>query len=52
VEIYNITGMKIDEKKCSENSVQMNVANYPSGIYVVKVYKENNTFETLKLIKN
>ncbi|MCL2245602.1 MAG: T9SS type A sorting domain-containing protein [Lentimicrobiaceae bacterium] len=52
VELYNITGMKMDEKQCRDNVVNMNVANYPTGIYFVRVIKENNTFETFKLIKN
>jgi hypothetical protein len=52
VEVYSIIGVKIDEKQCFDNHVQINVANYPSGIYFVRVTKENHAVETLKLIKN
>jgi len=52
VEIFTITGMKVDEKVGFSNDLIMNVANYPSGIYFIKVYKKNSAVETLKLIKN
>ena len=52
VEIYNILGVKVDEKNCNNNTVQMNVATFPAGIYFVRIYKENNAPEVIKLIKN
>jgi len=51
VEIYNVMGMKIGEKQCIDNNLIMNVANYKTGIYFVRIYIENNTVETFKLIK-
>ncbi|MCL1851390.1 MAG: T9SS type A sorting domain-containing protein [Bacteroidetes bacterium] len=51
VEVFTVAGMKIDEKQCRDNYVQMNVANYPAGIYLVRVYKENSAPEIFKLIK-
>ena len=52
IEVYNIMGVKIDEKICNNETVQMNVANYAPGIYFVRIYKENSPPETFKLIKN
>jgi hypothetical protein len=34
------------------NTVQTNVSHLPAGIYFVRIYYENNSFETVKLIKN
>ena len=51
VEIFNITGMKIIEKQCRNNMVTMNIDNCQTGIYFVRVTKENKTIETFKIIK-
>jgi hypothetical protein len=52
IEVYNVLGSKIDEKICDSENMQMNIANYSPGIYIIKVYIKNNIVETLKLIKN
>ena len=52
VEVFNIIGMKISEKNCRDNNIVLNVANYKTGIYFVRVTKENNRTEIFKLIKN
>jgi len=55
VEIYDMMGRKHKGEGRMENGewgVRMNISQLPTGIYFVRIYKENNTFETLKLIKN
>ena len=55
VEVYDIMGKKQkteSRKQETENSVTMDLSHLSTGVYFVRIYKENNTFETLKLIKN
>jgi len=55
VEIYDVMGRKQrteGEKQKAENKWEVNVSHLPAGIYFVRIYKKNNSFETLKLIKN
>ena len=52
VEIFNIMGAKMDEKIGNSETVEMHVADLPTGIYLVKIYKENCPPEVFKLIKN
>ena len=55
VEIYDMMGRKQKgegRKQKGERSIEVNISHLPAGIYFVRVYKENNTLETLKLIKN
>jgi len=54
VEIYDVMGRKQKEERRmnGEDGVKINISQLPTGIYFVRVYKENNIPETLKLIKN
>lgn len=48
IELYSILGAKLAEFK---NTKQIDVYNYKTGIYLVKIYKDD-TFFTSKFIKN
>ncbi|MCL2290508.1 MAG: T9SS type A sorting domain-containing protein, partial [Bacteroidetes bacterium] len=55
VEIYDIMGRRQKAeggKQNGESSLEINISHLQAGIYFVRIYKENNSFETLKLIKN
>ncbi|MCL2434565.1 MAG: T9SS type A sorting domain-containing protein [Lentimicrobiaceae bacterium] len=53
IEIYDMMGRKQKAEGRTENSgIKINISQLPTGIYFVRIHKENNTFETLKLIKN
>jgi hypothetical protein len=48
VEIFDVMG----RRQMADNVVEVDVSHLASGIYFVRIYKENNSFETLKLVKN
>lgn len=47
VEIYSLSGKKLYAKN---NVIDINIENFESGIYIVKIYSESN-WETIKIIK-
>ena len=51
VEVYNTIGQTIISKKVNDNQVKVDLSNYNSGVYFVKVYSENQN-RTIKIIKN
>ncbi len=51
VEVYNTIGQTIISKKVNDNQVKVDLSNYNSGVYFVKVYSENQN-KTIKIIKN
>ncbi|SHI97698.1 Por secretion system C-terminal sorting domain-containing protein [Mesonia phycicola] len=51
VEIYSIEGKKIFQKNVNTLFSNINLSNYASGIYLMKVYIENNS-NVFKLIKD
>ena len=51
VEVYNTIGQTIISKKVNDNQVKLDLSNYNSGVYFVKVYSENQN-KTIKIIKN
>jgi len=56
VEIYDMMGRNVGATfTVAQNTgpkVTLNISHLSKGIYFIRVHKENNTFETLKLIKN
>jgi len=55
VEIYDVMGRKMKgegRKEKGEGVWWLNISHLSAGIYFIKIHKENNTFETIKLIKN
>lgn len=61
VEIFDVMGRNVGTKlpsnelegwQAKPNGVVLNISHLIPGIYFVRIYKENNRFETHKLIKN
>ena len=51
LELYDITGKLLFKKELNTNTFALNIANYPSGTYLVKVYNQNNASLNKKIIK-
>jgi len=51
LELYDITGKLLFKKELNTNTYALNIANYPSGTYLVKVYNQNNASLNKKIIK-
>ena len=49
VEVYDIMGKKVVNKTVLENKMVINIANFPKGIYLVRVINNNKTF-TQKIV--
>jgi len=53
IEIFDIMGKKIvSNLKSQISNKKINISHLQSGIYFLKITKENNTIETVKLIKH
>jgi len=55
VEIFDMMGRKMKaegRKQKDENVWEINIAHLPAGIYFVRIFNDNNSFQTVKLIKN
>ncbi|SMC35927.1 T9SS type A sorting domain-containing protein [Moheibacter sediminis] len=48
LELYNLNGQKIKES----NDANINLSSFVKGVYLIKVTLENNTQQTLKIVKN
>ena len=42
VTIYNITGVIVYNERCTNNNVQVDIAELEAGAYIIKVRTENN----------
>lgn len=51
LEFYDITGKLLFKKDLNTNTYALNIANYPSGTYMVKVFNQNNVSVNKKIIK-
>ena len=51
LEFYDITGKLLFKKELNTNTYALNIANYPSGTYLVKVFNQNNVSVNKKIIK-
>ena len=51
LEFYDITGKLLFKKDLNTNTYALNIANYPSGTYLVKVFNQNNVSVNKKIIK-
>jgi len=52
VEIYDIYGRKqLSIVNCQLSINVINISHLPAGIYFVRIYKDNNTIETVKIVK-
>jgi hypothetical protein len=55
VEIYDIMGRRMKEesrRQKAEDVLEVGISHLSPGVYFVRIFKENNSFETVKLIKN
>ena len=52
VEIFDITGRKMGEKKVSSSKTKINISNLSPGFYSVVCYKNGGVSGISKLIKN
>ena len=50
-ELFNITGQKIMEVKGITAQNQINVDNYPTGVYAIKIQQDTNTYFKKLIIK-
>ena len=51
LELYDVTGKLLFKKDLNTNTYALNIANYPSGTYLVKVFNQNNVSINKKIIK-
>ena len=51
LELFDITGKLLFKKELNSNTYTLNITNYPSGAYLVKVYNQNNALLNKKIIK-
>ena len=51
IELFDITGKKLISQKIVFGTTELDLSNYNTGIYLLKVTNENNQSKTVKLIK-
>jgi Secretion system C-terminal sorting domain/Ig-like domain CHU_C associated len=51
LEVYDLVGKQIQKQKIENGFSQIDLSNYSSGVYMMKVTNENNQTKTLKVIK-
>ena len=51
IELYDTTGKLLFKTDLYTNTYALNIANYPSGVYFVRVFNQNNVFVNKQIIK-
>jgi hypothetical protein len=51
IEVYTVTGNLIHQSNCNASSVELNLSEYNSGVYFIKISSEQNT-QYLEVIRN
>jgi hypothetical protein len=51
IELYDVTGKLLFKSDLNTNTYALNIANYPSGVYFVRVFNQNNVFVNKQIIK-
>ncbi|HIP26250.1 MAG TPA: T9SS type A sorting domain-containing protein, partial [Flavobacteriaceae bacterium] len=51
VEIYNVLGKKISSKNLNDSFNKLNVSTLSTGIYLIKIIGDNNTFGVKQFVK-
>ena len=51
IELYDTTGKLLFKSDLNTNTYALNIANYPSGVYFVRVFNQNNVFVNKQIIK-
>lgn len=52
IEIFNLLGQKILQKKVNSNTIKLDVSSFASGHYFLKTQNSNSEFQTFRFIKN
>ena len=51
LEVYTFTGKKLYSQIVSENKIQLSLANFQNGIYIVSVRENNNLISSARVVK-
>ena len=51
IELFNMTGRLIFEQDLNSKTYTLNVGDYPSGIYHMRVFNQNNDIVKIKVYK-
>jgi hypothetical protein len=52
IELYSMTGKLLFKKDVNSKTYILNIGNYPSGSYLVRVFNKNNDVTNTKILKN
>ena len=51
IELYSITGRLLYKENLNSKTCRLNIGNYPSGVYLVRVFNQNNYIVNTKVLK-
>ena len=51
IELYSMTGRLLFKKDVNSSSYALNIGDYPSGAYLVRVFNQNNDVTNIKILK-
>jgi hypothetical protein len=51
IELYNMTGSLIFKTDLNADTYSLNIANYQSGLYLLRVFGQNNDIINTKIVK-
>jgi len=51
IELFSITGRLIFKKDLNSRTYALNISDYPSGVYLVRVFNQNNDIVNTKILK-
>lgn len=51
-QLYDMQGRLLQSKKLTDTKTQINMSNYGTSVYFVKIIQENKEIKTFKIIKN
>ena len=51
IELFSITGRLIFKKDLNSRTYALNIGDYPSGVYLVRVFNQNNDIADTKILK-
>ncbi|MDR6845945.1 CotH kinase family protein [Flavobacterium granuli] len=52
IKIFNILGVLIQEVQANSDAISVNLSSYSNGVYFIRVYNEEGSFTTKKIIKH
>jgi hypothetical protein len=51
IELFSMTGRLIFKKDLNSKTYALNIGDYPSGVYLVRVFNQNNDIVNTKILK-